>query len=62
LSREVNYLESRISVATNSLRYNDRRFKFAAFKALTEKFVRECADIHKIVEVEPSAKARTHIV
>jgi hypothetical protein len=62
LSRSANQIESRVAVVTDRYRYNDRRFKFEAFKTMTEKFVHECADIYKTVEVEPSAKARTHIV
>ena len=63
LSREVNYLDQR-KVQTQGVRdyMMERQLKVDAFKALTEKFVRECADIYKEIEVEPSAKARTHIV
>jgi hypothetical protein len=62
LSRAANQIESRAAVATDRHRYNDRRFKFEAFKTMTEKFVHECADIYKTVEVEPSLCARSHIV
>jgi hypothetical protein len=62
LARSANQIESRLAVATERYRYNDKRVEFASFKALTEKFVHEAADIYKTVEVEPSAKARTNIV
>jgi len=63
LSREVNYLDQRKVQVQGVRNYMmERQLKFDAFKALVEKFVRECADIYKTVEIEPSAKARTHIV
>ena len=62
LAKSANQIESRVAVATEIYRYNDRRYEFSAFKALTEKFVHEAADIYKTVEVEPSAKARTNLV
>lgn len=63
LSREVNYLEQR-KVQTQGVRdfMMERRFAFTVFKALVEKFVRDCADIYMEIEVEPSAKARTNLV
>jgi hypothetical protein len=63
LSREVNYLDQR-KVQTQGVRdyMMERQLKVDAFKALVEKFVRECADIYKEIEVEPSAKARTNLV
>jgi hypothetical protein len=63
LSREVNYLDQRkVQVQGVSSYIMERQLKFEAFKALIEKFVRAYADIHKTVEIEPSAKARTNLV
>jgi hypothetical protein len=63
LSREVNYIDQRKVQVQGVREYMmERQLNAEAFKALTEKFVRECADIHKTVEIEPSAKARTNLV
>lgn len=63
LSREVNPVEARvIKVQGVRTHWQEKRHSVDAFKALVERWIRECVDVYKTVEIEPSAKARTNLV